>query len=500
MSLKKKTILGIFWTGAAKMGMQGVQIIVLFVLARLLSKTDMGVANLAVLVTTAVTIINETGLGTAIVLHQDLNRNHLSSIFWGGMGFGIALFAFFALASQPISVLLHNASVAGILIVLSIGFIIGALAVVPRALLAKEMNFKRLSMIEMTAALLSGCVAVALAFLGFGPWSLVFSIVARDMVIAVLVWLSSSWRPQFHFQWQEFRGLMGFSAKVLANDVALYVNMNSDISLVSRYLGAEAVASYGLLLNIVKTPVSRLSQIVSKVAFPAFASVQDDIATFRKGYMQAIACISTLTFPLLVGLGVFARECILLVLSSKYEDMVIPLTILIPYAMLKSVVTIKGSVLIARRRLNIELAWNVIYLLPFAAAIFFGTHYGLIGVTIAFSGLYLLSFPIIQSVTNRQVHLRDRDFYGAMQPAFISVLLMALAGAGYKFLSYSVFHWSLLVTFVLGVPLVGSVYLLSLYLLYRRHFQEMVQLVHLFKKNDHEKVNESGESQTALIS
>ena len=253
------------------------------------------------------------------------------------MMFGSILFACFSLASQPLASLLQNGSAQKILMVQSAGFLIGAFGVVPRALLAKEMNFKKLSMIEMTASLLSGCAAIAMAFLGFGPWSLVLSIVARDSIIAILVWFSSSWRPQFHFQWQEFRGLLGFSAKVLANDVALYLNMNADISLVSRYLGSEALASYGLLLNIVKTPISRLSQIVSKVAFPAFASLQDDVDTFRRGYMQAIACISTLTFPLLVGLGVFAHECVMVVLSDKYEDMVVPLIILIPYAMLKSV-------------------------------------------------------------------------------------------------------------------------------------------------------------------
>ena len=51
MSLKKKTLLGIVWTGAAKMGMQGVQIVVLFVLARLLPKADMGLATFTVLIT-----------------------------------------------------------------------------------------------------------------------------------------------------------------------------------------------------------------------------------------------------------------------------------------------------------------------------------------------------------------------------------------------------------------------------------------------------------------
>ncbi len=483
MSLKKKTLWGILWTGVGKMGMQAIQVLVTAVLARVLDKSDYGLANLATLVTSAIIIVNETGLGTAIVMQKEIEKRQLSSVFWGSIGFGSLLFLAFASASPAIARLLKIPAVQPILMVQALGFVIGSFGVVPRALLAKSMHFKQLSMIELSAAALSGLAAISLAFAGLGPWSIIAGVLLRDTAIVVMVWMVSRWRPLYHFVWREFRAVFGFSAQVLANDVALYLNTNSDITIVSRYMGAAAVASYGNLLNLVKLPVSRLSQIVSKVAFPAFASVQDDLALFRRGYVQAIAGISSLTFPMLIGLAIFSREVVTLLFSSKYEDMVQPLIILVPYAMLKSVVTIKGSVLIARRRPGIELAWNVAYMLPFAVAIYYGARYGLVGVACAFTGLYLLTFPIIQSITNRQVNLTNRDFVMALWPAFASALFMLAVGIVFRHIISLFGPMPMLVTLITGVPLLGACYLLFLGIVFRRQSQELRSLWSLVKKS-----------------
>jgi O-antigen/teichoic acid export membrane protein len=162
--------------------------------------------------------------------------------------------------------------------------------------------------------------------------------------------------------------------------------------------------------------------------------------------------------------------------------MVQPLMILVPYAMLKSVVTIKGSVLIARRRPGIELTWNVAYILPFAVAIYYGAHYGLIGVACAFTGLYLVTFPIIQTITNRQVQLTNRDFFTALWPAFASSMVMLAAGLLYKYVLSLLGPVPVVVTLALGVPLVGSCYLLAMWFLFRRQTDELVKLWSLLKK------------------
>ncbi|OPZ64644.1 MAG: Lipopolysaccharide biosynthesis protein WzxC [bacterium ADurb.Bin478] len=189
-----------------------------------------------------------------------------------------------------------------------------------------------------------------------------------------------------------------------------------------------------------------------------------------------------ITFPLLIGLGLFAREFILLFLGAKWLEMVWPLILLVPMAMLKSVGTIKGSVLKAVGRPEIEFWWNVIYLAPLAAAIYFGTRYGLVGVSAAFTTLYVLTFPIIQTLTNRQVQLTNYDFLIALKPAAASGLFMLAGGLGFKALNSQVLHWGALATFAAGVPLVALIYLAALWLLQRREVEPLLQVLFEMKQ------------------
>jgi len=482
VSLRSKTIGGLVWTGASKVSMHLVLFIVNILLARILDKGDFGIAGMAMLVTLAISLVNDSGLGTSLVQRKEITENQKSTLFWGSLAFGLILFAVALLGSGPLAQFFRQPRAQAVFIVQALGFIIGSLGIVHKAQLVREMNFKRLSLIEMTSMAASGVVAVVLALSGAGVWSLVLNLLMRDTVVVLMVWRFSTWRPKLYFRWSTFRELFGFSAKVLGNDVAILLNTNADISLVGRYLGDQALGAYSLALNLVKLPVTQLSAVVTKVAFPACSAVQSDLPTFRRGFRTAITYISMITFPLLIGLGLFAREFILLFLGAKWLEMVWPLILLVPMAMLKSVGTIKGSVLKAVGRPEIEFWWNVIYLAPLAAAIYFGTRYGLVGVSAAFTTLYVLTFPIIQTLTNRQVQLTNYDFLIALKPAAASGLFMLAGGLGFKALNSQVLHWGALATFAAGVPLVALIYLAALWLLQRREVEPLLQVLFEMKQ------------------
>ena len=224
---------------------------------------------------------------------------------------------------------------------------------------------------------------------------------------------------------------------------------------------------------MVKLPVTRLSGIVSKVMFPAFSAVQEDLGRFKKGFTKSLTFISIFTFPLLAGMAVFSREFIEIFLGAKWLAMAAPLIILTPMAMLKSIGTIKGSVLMARGRPDIELKWNIVYLLPLVGAVLFGTRYGINGVAIAFTVLYIITFPIIQGITNRQIDLSAREFMAALVPATAATVAMVIFGLVYRQFSSGLFKLALLPFFISGVALSVATYLACLWLLDKSLFAEL---------------------------
>ncbi len=459
-SLKRKTVAGVMWTGMSKMSMQLVLFAVTTILARLLSKDDFGVVGMAAVITVAIGMVNDKGLGMAIVQKKDLKPSHLSTMFWGSVAFGLLLYAVSYAASFPLAAFFRKAVVQPVIAVIALGFVIGGFGIVQKSLLMRDMDFKKLAIVEVAAVLLSGGVAVIMAVMGFGVWSLVVNVIGRDFITVGLLWMVCKWRPRFYFSFAEFREFIGFSTQVLANDGAIYLITNVDVTIIGRILGSAALGVYSLALYVVKLPVTRLSGIVAKVVFPAFSSMQDDLPAFKKGYLKAVKYISLLTFPILAGLAVFAREFIMVLLGEKWIEMTMPLIILTPMAMLKSVGTIKGSVLMAVGRPDIELKWNLVYLAPLVGVVYWGAQYGLTGVATAFTLLYVITFPIIQQITNNQVDVSMFEFAKAMSESAVATLAMAGAGLAVRHFLQVVSNCGDLAVLLAGIFISALVYLL----------------------------------------
>ncbi len=476
-SLKRKTVSGVLWSGLSKIVMQLVLVLVTAILARLLSQDDFGVVAMAAVITVAIGMVNDKGLGMSIVQKKDMQASHLSTMFWGSVAFGALLYLVSFVASFPLALFFRQDIVQPVFAVIALGFLIGGFGIVQKSLLTRDMDFKKLALIEVAAAVFAGACAVIAAFLGLGVWSLVINALARDFMTVLMLWIFCSWRPQLHFSTSEFREYLGFSGNVLANDGAIYLITNTDVTIIGRVLGSAPLGVYNLALYLVKLPITRLSGIVAKVVFPAFSSLQNDLGKFKVAYLKAIKYISLLTFPMLAILAVFSREVILVVFGEKWIDMVWPLIILTPMAMLKSVGTIKSSVLMAVGRPDIELKWNLVYLAPLAGAVYYGTRFGLIGVATAFTTLYVVTFPIIQQITNRQISVTFGEFLRSISAAFFGTLLLGGVGVGVRYLLSDILNLPDILVLGVGAIVAGSAYLLVLTLIDKKTVSEFRSMI-----------------------
>jgi len=104
----------------------------------------------------------------------------------------------------------------------ALGLIYGALGGVQKAMLTREMEFRKLVIVEIVSVMVSAGTAVTMAFAGFGVWSLVALTLNRDLATIAQLMITCPWYPQLRFSWSEFRVLWKFGAAVLGNDMELY--------------------------------------------------------------------------------------------------------------------------------------------------------------------------------------------------------------------------------------------------------------------------------------
>ncbi|HKY33081.1 MAG TPA: lipopolysaccharide biosynthesis protein, partial [Candidatus Polarisedimenticolia bacterium] len=428
--LRRAAAGGVLWTASSQVLRQGVQLAVTIVLARHLAPADFGLIGMAAVTVACVAPLNEMGMGAALVQRRDLQPGHAGAVFWFQTAAAALAAACIALAAPWVALFFGHDDLVPLLRALCWMLPLGAMAGAPQALLLRDLRFGAVAAVETVSLAVSGAAAVVLAAGGWGVWSLVVQSLAGAALAPALMLplsrfnpLSAAGRPR----WARLRELARFSAPLTGYQILNFVARNLDDVLIGRFLGAEALGYYAMAYRVMMYPLQKVSGVIGRVSFPAFASMGDDLARIRDGYVKSIQYISLITFPMMVVVMAAAPELTRLLFGPGW-DPVAPLVAVLSLAgMAGSIGTTAGSLFLARGRTDTLLRWEVVACAGYAAAIAAGLPWGLAGVAVAYTAMSLLLWPISHLVANRLIGLDMPRFFSALAPA--AALASGLAAA-----------------------------------------------------------------------
>lgn len=423
-SLTIRTGKGVAWTSIAQFTVQLLNFGVFIILARTLEPKDFGLVGMAAVILGFVMTLKEFGLGISIIQRQDLEERHLTTAFWLNLGSSLFIFGLIVIISPFAAVFYKTQEVRNIMIVSSIGLIFSPLWMVNAALLNKNLEFKKIGILQIINRTVAGVSSVIFALLGFGYWSLILCELAA-MPVSVLYWRINSWRPSFRFDWQSGKELLSFGLNATGTKVLTYTANNIDYLMVGKYLGAASLGIYTFAFQLMTWPMRKISSMVTQVVFPSFSMIQDDDERLRRGYLKLVSYISIITFPMMAGLFIVAPEFVVGLYGSKWAPAVLPLQIMCLAGLIRSVVTTVGSIFLAKGRADIEFKWNIAYATIVITGILIGISYGVTGVAVAITVILVICGPIVQMIMNRLIGLRWSDYLQGLLPAISASALMS---------------------------------------------------------------------------
>lgn len=288
------------WALANNGGRHLVSFITFIALARLLTPESFGVVALASVIMLVGNVLLEQGLGEALVQAPQVERKHFDSVFWATLAASVFLTLACALAAPLLADLLGQPLLADLLPILALQWPLNALAVVPQAQLQRNLDFKPLTIRGLSAIGAGAILAVLLAVMGAGAWSLVAQQVGSALAGTVALWLCCDWRPRRHCRRSDLAQLHGFGRKVLAVGLLDLCKRKADDLLVGIFLGAASLGLY----TVAYQALLILEQVISKgfdaLALSSLSRLQDD----RKALGAALR--TTLRYAAAVSVPVFA--------------------------------------------------------------------------------------------------------------------------------------------------------------------------------------------------
>lgn len=426
--LQEQSVRGLKWVGIAEILIRIIQFGTTIVLARLLIPQDFGIISIALIFSQLVFVLFDLGFSSALVQRKELSSLHLSSTF--GILFLLAsIFSILIFFLSPIVANYFKQEIlTNILRVLSLLFFIYSVSSIPKVLLMRELQFKKLAVLESQTILVYSIVTVFFAWNGYGPWCFVYGSLAEQSVFAILLFYSVKWRPSLDFSFQAIKDLFGFGWTVMGTRLISFLNTNLPYVIIGRILGATPLGYYSLSYQLVDFPVQRISKNVLKVMFPALSKIQDEEKQYRELYNQILYHLALITFPIFAGILLFAPEFIKVFYGDKWIPVIRPLQWLTIAGISRSLWTTTSVVFLSKGRPKTEFKINLIYFLVLLPLLLFSTDYGIEGVTICISSLLFFFYCIAFFMTSRIIPLSFREILQSFKIPFVALIAFILTG------------------------------------------------------------------------
>ncbi len=463
------------WSGVSQLFRYGLQFVILAVLARVLTPADFGIISVAIIFSNLFIVFNELGLIQAIIQAKFIENTHLVVCFWTSLVMAVLCFLGVALASPFAADFFHSSSIKTILTLYSLKFIIDSLGFVPEAMLRRNLDFKRLAYVDIKEIVVYGVVSVTLAVKGLGAFSIVLGYLCSSLLRTVLLWKTRVFVVTFTFDKKSFYELFRYGKHITGFRIINYFLANLDYFIVGRFFGVFELGCYTLAFNISNFPREKLSSIVNNVAFSVFSKIQDDTERMRRGYLKIITYVSIAVFPLLIGMSVLAAQAVSVILTHKWDGMILPLQVLSLGGCFFAVTTFIGIIFNSSGRPELSFQFAVLALPVMASAVIIGSRFGIPGVACGVS-LYALIMNVTgQIMVSKILKMKLRDYYGALIPALTGSIIMSLSLWQYLRLQKEFFRMPESILLLTCVVVGAVIYLSVLFVSSRQIINELLK-------------------------
>jgi lipopolysaccharide exporter len=419
---------GLRWVSVARVCGELMMVGSMVVLARLIPPSAFGMFAIAVIVQELATTIPSEGVGTALVQRKRIDRAHLQGGLAVALLMGAALAAVTLVLAATVVRSIFGAQTATLVAVSTSFFLVGALTAPSIAVLRRRLDFRRLSIIDVTNTIVRSTTSIVLAAVaGFDAGALVLGALA-GVVAACALALVFAPVPLPRWHRRAVRDLLGYGGPASFACICWAGFRNGDYAIVGARLGAAAAGIYWRAFQLAVEYQRKISVVMTTIAMPVLARTAgaDEMFALRR---RMVRMLTMIVFPLLVGLVLLAPVVVPWIFGPAWEPAVLPTQLLAGAGAATVVIDAVGTVFMATGRSRALLGFGVAHFVVYIAVVLVASNWGVTGVAIAASGVHL-AFVVVayEMLLHGRPEKPLRLLWADVSAATVSCVAMAAAG------------------------------------------------------------------------
>ena len=465
---------GGFWVASLRIVQKVFEVTRLVILLRLLVPEDFGLVGIAMLTMGIVLTFSQTGLELALVQRKGNIRGYLDSAWTVGLIRASVVFALLYFGGSYATTFFEAPGSAAMLEVIALSVLLQGATNIAVVYFDKELEFHRLFIYRITGTLADFAVTITCALLLRNAYALAFGYVAGTAVRCVMSYVVHPYRPRLRLDMAKAAELFVFGKWIFGSGVVLFFLRYGDDLVVSKIIGVSALALYQAAFKLSNIPATEITHVISRVAFPAYAKLQDDIPRLKDAFLKVLKLTAFLAIPVAGLIFILARDFTVVFLESdwptdnpKWLPMVPAMQVLAVVGLFRSIGATTGPLFNGLGRPRISTIILLLNLIVLAVIIYpFATRWNILGaawaVLISCSSVQPLAWfiaiktihcrvsalakvvvlPLIATFTMMAAIAALRHFV-FVRPTFVSFLVVAIAGSATYMLATELFDRAL---------------------------------------------------------
>ena len=289
------------------------------VLGRLLAPSDYGMMAMISIFSLVATALQDSGFRTALTNIEHPKHEDYNSVFWFNIIMASSLYVILFLAAPLIGEYYHTPRVVPLCRYAFLSIVIASFGTAQSAYLFKHLRAKQQAEAGALAVILSSMTGVGMAFAGMAYWSLATQGLVYVGINTLLQWHFSPWRPSIHgITFAPVRRMFRFSCKILATTIMTHVNNNVLNILLGHYFTPRDTGNYNQAYQWNTKCYSLVQSMVAQVAQPVLVSLNGEEDRQKDVFRKMMRFTAFITFPLLFGFGLVAKEFIVTAIGEKW--------------------------------------------------------------------------------------------------------------------------------------------------------------------------------------
>lgn len=311
------------WSMSAQYLAFAIQFVTSIALARyFLNPTEVGLFSVAFSAAMMVSVLQDFGITRYIAGERDLSDQQVRTCFSVSLLFAFAIALILFAIAWPVARFYEEMKLLPLLLVIAASYLLVPFAIVPGALLQREMDFKSVFAINVGAAVANSAVALGLAAAGWSAMALAWGAFAQQAARALIGFWRSKRAIPFPLSLGGAQPILRFGSGSSVLAVSGVIGIRSPELIIGRLITMEAVGLWARAAGLAGQLRLLVSGAIAGVFYPAFARLRDQGEDLAHPYARVVSGYSAVTWPAMAFLAVAAPPLVLILYGSTWAEVV----------------------------------------------------------------------------------------------------------------------------------------------------------------------------------